>query len=154
MRSKVSFSSTDCARARESVSVQLDGELLELELDRLETHLRVCPDCSAWAEEVRDVTLCLREATLEVPVAGVLLTRRRRTRATAPIALVAAAAASLVVVLGSVQSHTAGSGRSARFSHLSQLSAPALTGLENARLGLENLPPRSSTVPQVRFRAV
>ena len=58
----MSFPATDCARARESVSAQLDGELPELELDRLETHLLICPACTAWAEEVRDVTWRLREA--------------------------------------------------------------------------------------------
>ena len=50
----MSFPATDCASARESVSAQLDGELSEPELDRLETHLRLCPACTAWAEEVRD----------------------------------------------------------------------------------------------------
>ena len=53
----------DCDLARESVSAQLDGELPAFELDRLETHLLLCPDCSAWADDVRDLTLRLREAT-------------------------------------------------------------------------------------------
>ena len=46
------ISGTDCVLARESVSADLDGELSELDLRRLQTHLRVCADCSAWAEHV------------------------------------------------------------------------------------------------------
>jgi hypothetical protein len=84
---------TDCSRARESVSVQLDGELAELELDRLETHLRICPECSAWAEQVRDVTRRLREASLEMPAERFVLPRYRRSwRVGSAVALASAAA--------------------------------------------------------------
>jgi predicted anti-sigma-YlaC factor YlaD len=85
---------TDCARARESISVQLDGELPQLELDRLETHLRICPDCAEWAEAVRNVTATLREASLEVPHAvGFVASRRsRRWSLSASLALASAAA--------------------------------------------------------------
>ena len=84
---------TDCALARESVSVQLDGELRELELDRLETHLRFCPECSAWAEQVRNVTCRLREASFEVPAGGPALPRQtRRWRVSSAVALASAAA--------------------------------------------------------------
>jgi predicted anti-sigma-YlaC factor YlaD len=89
----VPFSGTDCARARESVSVQLDGELPELELDRLETHLRICPDCSVWAAEVRGVTHRLREAALEEPAERFVLPRRgRRWTVSSAVALASAAA--------------------------------------------------------------
>jgi predicted anti-sigma-YlaC factor YlaD len=71
---------TDCAQARESVSAQLDGELQELELDRLETHLRLCPDCAAWAEQVRDVTGRMRDAALEAPVLTGFVPARRSRR--------------------------------------------------------------------------
>ena len=84
---------TDCALARESVSVQLDGELPELELDRLETHLRFCPECSSWAEQVRNVTFRLREACAEVPEDRLVLPRHtRRWRVSSAVALTAAAA--------------------------------------------------------------
>ena len=89
----MSYLATDCTRARESVSVQLDGELPELELDRLETHLRICPACTAWAKEVRDVTLRLRDAALETPAERFELPRRaRRWRVSSAVALVSAAA--------------------------------------------------------------
>ena len=89
----MSLSATDCARARESVSVQLDGELPELELDQLETHLRFCPECAAWAADVRDATRQLREAGLEAPAHRFMRPRHRRSwRVSSAVALVSAAA--------------------------------------------------------------
>jgi predicted anti-sigma-YlaC factor YlaD len=89
----VSFPTTDCARARESVSAQLDGELPELELDRLETHLLICPACAVWADDVRDVTLRLREARFEEPAERFVLPRLRRGwRVTSAVAVASAAA--------------------------------------------------------------
>jgi hypothetical protein len=89
----VSFPAIDCARARESVSAQLDGELLELDADRLETHLLLCSDCSAWADQVREVTTRLREAALEVPAERLGWARHRRgLRVSSAVALVSAAA--------------------------------------------------------------
>ena len=70
---------TNCARARESLSAQLDGELPELEVDRLETHLLICPDCSEWAAQLRDVTSWLRATPHEEPAARFALPRLRRS---------------------------------------------------------------------------
>jgi predicted anti-sigma-YlaC factor YlaD len=93
VRRTVSFPATDCASARESISAQLDGELPEAEFDRLETHLRVCPACTAWAEEVRDFTLQLRDASLETPLERFILPRLRRSwRVSSAVAVASAAA--------------------------------------------------------------
>jgi predicted anti-sigma-YlaC factor YlaD len=142
---------------RESISAQLDGELPEHELDSLEMHVSVCPACSAWAEEVQDLTHRLREAQPAEPAIGFALPRRRRARASAPLALVAAAAACLVAVLGASHS-LLGSSQTARSGNvLRQGRAPAVRSLENARLGLEILPTRSppaGVVLQDRFRAL
>jgi predicted anti-sigma-YlaC factor YlaD len=153
----VSFSVTECARVRESISAQLDGELPEHELDSLEMHVSVCPSCSAWAEEVQGLTHRLREAQPAEPAIGFALPRRRRARASAPVALVAAAAASLVAVLGASHSLGVGSGQPVRSSDVSpQVSAPAVTGLEVQRLGLKSLPTRlpAGAVVQGPFRAL
>jgi predicted anti-sigma-YlaC factor YlaD len=150
----VQLPETNCARARESVSAQLDDELTELELDRLEAHLLVCPDCSAWAEQARNLTASLRAISLEEPAERFVLARPPRRRATGPVALVATAAASLVAVLGLSQSFTVGSNQPARSGRLSpRTSAPAVMSLENARLGLDSLQPRSPTSSHGRFRA-
>ena len=95
----MSFPTTDCARARESVSAQLDGELPELELDRLETHLLICPACTAWAEEVRDLTLGLREAVLEEPAERIVLPRLRRGAWRVSSAVAVASAAAVVATV-------------------------------------------------------
>ena len=153
----MSFSVTECARVRESLSAQLDGELTDHELDSLEMHISVCPACSAWAEEVQDLTHRLREAQLAEPAIGFALPRRRRARASAPVALVAAAAASLVAVLGASNSLGLGSSQPARSSDASpKATAPVLTGLEEQRLGLDSLAARSpaGVVLQGPFRAL
>jgi predicted anti-sigma-YlaC factor YlaD len=95
----VSFPATDCARARESVSAQLDGELPEHELDRLEIHLLICPACTAWAEEVRDLTWRLREAGVEEPVERVVLPRLRRGAWRVSSAVAVASAAAVVATM-------------------------------------------------------
>jgi anti-sigma factor RsiW len=89
----VSSPATDCVCARESISAQLDGELPERELDRLETHLRLCPACTAWADEVRDVTRQLREAPLETPLEPFIRPRLRRSWRVGSAVAVASAAA-------------------------------------------------------------
>ncbi len=73
--------------------MQLDGELSEQDFDRLETHLRFCPECSAWADQVRDVTLQLRDTRLEVPAGRLVLARQsRRWKVGSAVALASAAA--------------------------------------------------------------
>ena len=98
------MSRTDCALARESVSADLDGELSELDLHRVHAHLRVCADCSAWAEHVAVATTQLREAPVEAPAAFAFdLPRSGRTWRVGPalaIGSAAALAATVVVALG------------------------------------------------------
>jgi Putative zinc-finger len=93
VRRTVQLQPIDCDGARASVSAQLDGELPESEHDRLETHLLLCPDCSAWAGDVRDTTLRLREAALETPSERFILPRLRRSWRVGSAVAVASAAA-------------------------------------------------------------
>ena len=90
----MSFPATDCARARESVSAQLDGELPELELDRLETQLLICPACTTWA-----VTWRLREVVLEEPAERIVLPRLRRGAWRVSSAVAVASAAAVVATV-------------------------------------------------------
>ena len=107
----MSFPTTDCARARESVSARLDGELPELEVDRLETHLLICPACTSWAEEVRNVTWCLREAGLEEPAGRFVLHRLRRSWRVSSAVAVASAAAVVATMFVAPGQHTSLSSR-------------------------------------------
>ncbi len=149
-------SGTDCARARESVSADLDHELPELELQRLRAHLRVCADCSAWAEIVKAATIQLREAPLEAPAAGFALPRRSRTWRVSPVVAVASAAAlvaSVVVSLGT-QHGFLGGAKSTSTSRFTTTTTPRT--FEEHQLGLDSLF-AGSYVPLVRpgtFRAI
>jgi predicted anti-sigma-YlaC factor YlaD len=95
---------TECMRARESVSAQLDGELAELETLRLDFHLRECPACAAWAQHVRAATTRLRQAPLELPSVSVELPgpARRRTGALALAGAAAMAAAAAAAIIGTL----------------------------------------------------
>jgi anti-sigma factor RsiW len=89
---------TDCARARESASARLDGELAELQAAQLEGHLRTCPECLAYAAAIEATTLELRAAPLLQPSGSVFTQRRPRRTGFVPVA---AAAAVVVAVAGS-----------------------------------------------------
>ena len=89
---------SDCARARESASARLDGELAELQAAQLEAHLRSCPECRAYVAGIGVITRELRAAPLLAPVVGVFVPQRRRRTGLVPAA---AAAAIVVAVAGS-----------------------------------------------------
>ena len=77
----------------------------EFDLDRLETHLRICPACAAWAAQVRDVTQQLREAPLEVPAEPFVLPRAGRRRAVSASVALASAAAVVATMFISAGQH-------------------------------------------------
>jgi anti-sigma factor RsiW len=89
---------SDCARARESASARLDGELAELQLAQLEAHLRSCLECRAYAAGIEVVTHGLRTAALQQPTVAAFVPQRHRRRGLIPAA---AAAAIVVAVAGS-----------------------------------------------------
>jgi predicted anti-sigma-YlaC factor YlaD len=85
----------DCRRARELVSLSLDGELGSLERRRLERHMRECVVCRRRGAEMEAITLMLRCAPLERPSLSFLTHRSRRLhllRAGAVAAVLAVAA--------------------------------------------------------------
>src|SRR5437868_15159132 len=87
----------ECTQAREAASARLDGELSELELVRLDVHLRACGQCRHYADEIRTIASGLRTASLEQPRGRILLPQRRRV----PVQAAAAAALVLAAVTGS-----------------------------------------------------
>jgi anti-sigma factor RsiW len=56
-----------CGRARECVSLRLDGELSELERLLLRRHLSRCAACREFAASVEAVTTAIRETPQERP---------------------------------------------------------------------------------------
>jgi len=90
-------SSSSCQRVREQVSLLLDDELSQLERRMLDSHLRRCAECAAYADDVTTFTDQIRYAPLEVLV----VQRRRRLPAIRVQAGVAAALAFAALGLGS-----------------------------------------------------
>jgi anti-sigma factor RsiW len=73
----VAYSHMVCTRVREQVSLELDGELSQLEQRMLATHLERCPRCAAYAADVRDVTERIRNAPHAVMQRPVVVRRHR-----------------------------------------------------------------------------
>jgi hypothetical protein len=67
-----------CERARAWASLDLDGELGDLENILLEEHLHRCHPCAAFVESIRVVASAVRSAPLELPVRPLELPVRRR----------------------------------------------------------------------------
>lgn len=86
-----------CERAREQVSLSLDGELSQLELRLLDAHLARCSACSAYAADVASFTADMRAAPLE-PMRQPVVVRRHRRPTPARIQVVAAAALAFLAV--------------------------------------------------------
>lgn len=84
---------TDCMRAREAVSVRLDGELCELDAVRLDQHLTGCAACSRFAADAARATQVLRDAPLVAAPAAPFVARRRY-----PVRIPFAAAAAVLLI--------------------------------------------------------
>ena len=82
------FGARECDRAQAWASLELDGELSQLERALLAAHIRRCESCAPRVAEVRAVTAALRRAPLERPT-RTLFVPRRRTRVATRLALAA-----------------------------------------------------------------
>jgi len=89
-----------CERIRAQVSLELDGELSELERRMLSAHLDRCDDCSDYARDLSRITDDLRSAPLEQLTHPLVVQRLRRL--SFPRMQVGVAAALAIAVLGSV----------------------------------------------------
>ena len=92
-----------CDRVRSQLSLQLDGELSQLERAMVVRHLRRCAGCQAFQINVAAFTQALREApaeTMEVPV--VVAGRPRRIVARLQVGVAAALAIAALGVTSQV----------------------------------------------------
>lgn len=93
-----------CERARQWASLQLDGELSELEHALLDAHLARCSDCSRFAADIRGLGAVMRAAPPEAPSRPVQVRQLRPGRslrilqASAAVAVVATAGLGAMVV--------------------------------------------------------
>jgi anti-sigma factor RsiW len=134
-----------CERARQWVSLRLDGELSELESALLEAHLARCARCGTFAADVEGATLELRSAALERFEQPIMLPVRRSGRSLRAVQLGAAAAlvaaaAGLGTVFGAL-----GSGR-----HEPSVQIPNTAGLLAFDSSPRGLPTNRSVALQQR----
>jgi hypothetical protein len=115
-----------CARVREQVSLELDGELSQLEQRMLAAHLDRCASCAAYADDVRDLTERIRSAPLHT-IRRPVVVRRHRSITTTRIQIGVAAALALAALgLGTelTVSPASQQGSLARFEGKPNLSPP------------------------------
>jgi Putative zinc-finger len=98
-----------CERARAWSSLELDGELSQLEREFLAAHLSLCEDCARFAERLRAVTHVVRatpperpERRLPLQLSAGLGRRRSAAFRVAVAATLAILAAGLGVLSGSL----------------------------------------------------
>jgi predicted anti-sigma-YlaC factor YlaD len=98
----MSVLSKRCVRAREHISLRLDGELSEFERALLGAHLARCEACRRFEGDVRAVTERLRAEPLEPLSRPIVIAPRRRVALARVLPGAAAAAAVLAVGVGAV----------------------------------------------------
>jgi len=137
---------TACARARESASAHLDGELVELQEAQLEAHLRSCPECQAYAAEIGEISRRLNAAPLAQPDGPMFVPQRPRRTAFIPAA---AAAAIVVAVAGSSFAVGDMLGRGSNAPRLATTETSALAGsIEQLVLPtLRGTPSKTAQIP-------
>jgi anti-sigma factor RsiW len=89
-----------CVRVREQVSLELDGELSQLEQRMLAAHLERCGACATYADDVRDLTDRIRSAPLHSLRRPIVVRRKRHLSTTRVQVGVAAAFALAALGLG------------------------------------------------------
>jgi predicted anti-sigma-YlaC factor YlaD len=112
---------TSCDRARESISLALDDELVEVDRARLAAHTGSCADCRAFEADARAVSRKLRSAALEQPAYAVILPRTRRIR----IGTLQAGAAAAIIAVVAASSLFQGLGQRTATSQTLRLSPNA-----------------------------
>lgn len=86
----------DCARTY--VSLELDGELSELELRLLSAHNERCESCRVYRDDVRTFTNSIRDAAFEAPSRPMRI--QAPTKSQLPLHELGAVAAALVLLVG------------------------------------------------------
>jgi anti-sigma factor RsiW len=122
---RAGLTSVVCDRVRAQVSLELDGELSQLEQRMLPAHLERCADCARYADDVRDLTERIRTAPPALMQRPVVVRRRRAITTTRIQIGVAAAFALAALGLGTELAATPSQGGSlARFEGQPSLSPP------------------------------
>ena len=100
----------DCDRVRQQLSLRLDVECSEFERALLESHLRVCAACRAFASDIEGFTGALRAAPLVELAMPVQLPSQRRRRVSALGSFSAVATVAAIVLSAFVGTQFVGGG--------------------------------------------
>jgi predicted anti-sigma-YlaC factor YlaD len=131
---------TDCDRARERISLELDDELSGHEAVLLERHLSHCSACAAFARDVRDYTDLMRAAPLE-PAPRVAIPRRRAAmRLSVRVGATAGSVAAAALVAVSVMSFDKPGGDHARVAAFEFVRSSLANPPGDVPLGLRQAP--------------
>lgn len=106
-----SVSDPFCERARAWASLDLDGDLADIERLLLDDHVTRCEGCAAAVEGMRSLTAVVRATPLERPERTLVLPLRRRPAAAAVRALAVATIVALAAGLGVLGSSLGSRGR-------------------------------------------
>jgi predicted anti-sigma-YlaC factor YlaD len=132
-----------CTRMREQVSLQLDGELSQLERRMLSSHLSRCADCREFADDVSSFTDKLRYAPMEKLERPIVVSTPRRFSTARFQVGIAAAFAFAALGLGT-QLSMGPSSDLAGFESVSVSRFPTLTELEREVAMIEAVSHRGS----------
>jgi anti-sigma factor RsiW len=130
-----------CDRAREALSLSLDGELSELGQARLDAHIERCPDCRAFGAESSTLTALLRQAPREEMSVPIVMPRPGRLSA-ARILQAGAAAAAVALVAGLSAIHGVGQRSSSPAVPNFKLSPTASLGHDDELAPIRRVTPR------------
>jgi anti-sigma factor RsiW len=126
-----------CDRVRSQISLELDGELSQLEQAMVSSHLERCSECRAYRDDVDAITTAVRAAPLEgmEPIA-----LRKPRRVIAARLQVGGAAAFAVVALGVAgQIATAPQGPAPAPSGSREIKYPTLRAIEREQAMLRQV---------------
>ena len=111
-----------CERSLQWISLDLDGELSQLERAALDRHLDACARCRAASDEVRSFTQLLREAPLVELERPVVVAGARRIGSRAARRVAAASVGGFLLPSGGASSRSSLAFRDAqeqqRFAHV------------------------------------
>ena len=144
---------TDCARARESTSARLDGELAELDAARLDVHLNSCSECQSFADGIAKTGGLLRAALLDRPAAGMFTPIHQGRR----IGAIPAAAAAAIVIAVAGSSFAVGGILGARQGSHAPTSTTTATSASGGSIDALMLPSRvtpRSKISHTRSRTI